>query len=74
MNQITVREHTRKPRAKSPAYIAKHEALRADVARDQAQRAERAITAPVVKVETPGSSYAHVWKSLAKAIGLEGRV
>lgn len=73
---ITVRAHTRKPRSKPAVYIAKHEALRADVARDWAQRAERPRTPPVVKDE-PTVAYVSpgILTSLASSIrDIVGRV
>lgn len=77
MTTTIVRQHARKyhsPALNPGAPFSDDIARRIASKRLQAQRSERANTPPVVKLETVGSAYAGVWKTLAKAIGLEVRV
>jgi hypothetical protein len=63
MTTTLVRQHTRRKPSKRPEYIRMHEMLRSDV---EAMRRGELRDRPV-------SSIAQVFRSLARAIGMEAR-
>jgi hypothetical protein len=73
MTTTLVRQHHRRKPEKAPDPFADDIARRLASKRLRSNTSEPPRTEPMGNVEAGNSAYAGVWKSLARAIGLEGR-